>query len=43
MSNILQDLESEIALFRALVGEWLSDSLWKVILRCSGLWWQNLT
>ena len=27
--------------FWALVPEWLSDSLWRSILSCSGLWCQN--
>ncbi len=34
-------LEGHFELFWALVAEWLSDGLWRVILSYSGLWWPN--
>ena len=34
-------LETHFELYCALVANWLSDGLWRLILSSSGLWWPN--
>ena len=36
-----EPLEIHFELFWVLVAEWLSGGLWRLILSCFGLWWQN--